>query len=114
MFPIWEQWDKLMRIISRKTLDDFRKEPGHRDAAQALLSWIDEIEKTDIRQPKDVKALYGSASFLAKNRVVFNIAGNKYRLVVAMRYEKAIVYVKFIGTHQEYVRIDAVEVQHDA
>jgi mRNA interferase HigB len=99
-----------MRIIARRTLREFWQKPGHKDSEQALRSWVDEIERATLLQPKDVKALYGTASFLANNRVVFNIAGNKYRLVVAIRYDKAIAYVRFIGTHADYDRIQAAEV----
>ena len=60
--------------------------------------------------PADIKKVYRNASFIANNRIVFNIKGNRYRLVVAIQYEYGIIYIRFIGTHQEYDRIDAATI----
>ena len=76
----------------------------------ALRSWYEEVKKANWHGPSDVKARYQRASLLAKNRVVFNISGNKYRLVVWIRYDKQIVFIRFVGTHAEYDRIDAQEI----
>jgi mRNA interferase HigB len=100
----------VMRLIARKTVREFWERPGCGDAEQPLRAWVDEAEKGDWRKPQDIKARFGTASFVANHRVVFNIAGNKYRLVVAVRYDKAILFVRFIGTHQAYDRIDASKV----
>jgi len=94
-----------MRIISRKILKDFwDRHPG---AQQPLQTWYIDTKHALWKSPADIKGVYRNASFIANNRVVFNIKGNKYRLVVAVRYEYGIVYVRFVGTHQEYERIDA-------
>ncbi len=88
-----------MRIISRRTLREFWSKPAYRDAEQPLRAWFDEAQKAQWRRPQDVKDHYRNASFLANNRVVFNIGGNKYRLVVALRYDRGLAYIRFIGTH---------------
>jgi len=94
-----------MRIISRKTLKDFWD--GHPDAQQPLQAWYIDAKRALWKSPADIKGVYRNASFVANNRVVFNIKGNKYRLVVAVRYEYGIVYIRFVGTHREDERIDA-------
>ena len=96
-----------MHIISRKTLRSFYDNPDHGDAKGPLESWFHEVCREDWRTPSDVKAKYGSASFLKDNRIVFNIGGNKYRLVVKVNYSNKIVFIRFVGTHEEYDRIDA-------
>jgi len=77
------------------------------DAGQALKAWYDEARKASWETPQQIKDQYRSASFVGQNRVVFNIYGNKYRLVVAVAYKFGAVYIKFIGTHKDYDRIDA-------
>lgn len=72
--------------------------------------WYRETKRAAWRSPSDVKAAYRHASIVADNRVVFNIAGNKYRLVVKIRYDVGIIYVRFVGTHREYDAINAAEV----
>jgi mRNA interferase HigB len=71
-----------------------------------LKSWFSETQAADWRTSQAIKRLYRHASFIADNRVIFNIGGNKYRLVVHVNYDFRIVYIKFIGTHAEYDRID--------
>jgi mRNA interferase HigB len=99
-----------MRVISRRRLQEFWQRPGCRDAEQSLKAWFAEASATRWRSPADIKAKYRSASFVADRRVVFNICGNKYRLVVHVNYEIGVVLVKFIGTHKEYDAIDAATV----
>ncbi|MCE2926676.1 MAG: type II toxin-antitoxin system HigB family toxin [Rickettsiales bacterium] len=99
-----------MRIIARKTLKDFWEKSGRRDSEQPLKSWFEMVSKADWGRPADVKERFRSASFVGSNRVVFNIAGNKYRLVVAVNYAYRVVYIRFIGTHQQYDAIDVGEV----
>ncbi len=94
-----------MRIISRRTLREYWQ--THPDAKQPLQAWYTNVKRADWRTPNDVKVSYRNASFVANNRVIFNIKGNSYRLVVAINYEYRIVYIRFIGTHQEYDRIQA-------
>ena len=94
-----------MRIISRRTLKEFWDR--HPDAKQPLQAWYVDAKHAVWKSPADIKDVYRNASFVANNRVVFNIKGNKFRLVVAVQYEYGIVYIRFVGTHQEYERIDA-------
>lgn len=98
-----------MRIIAVKTLRDFWHR--HPDAEQPLLAWHDEVSRAHWQQPADIKALYGSASILKNRRVVFNIKGNDYRLVVALAYNTGLAFVKFVGTHKAYDAIDAETVE---
>ena len=93
-----------MRIISRKTLKEFWEQ--YPDVQQALQAWYADTKQADWKTPSDIKRIYRNASIVANNRVVFNIKGNKYRLVVAIRYEYSIVYIRFVGTHREYDKID--------
>ncbi|MCF8208878.1 MAG: type II toxin-antitoxin system HigB family toxin [Rhodoferax sp.] len=101
-----------MRVIAKSTLVKFWSQLGCSDAKSALQSWHDEAQKASWQTPQNIKDQYGSASICGNNRVVFNIAGNKYRLVVEMQYQAAIVWVKFIGTHAQYDQIN-VETVND-
>ena len=95
-----------MRILSRRTLLDFWT--SHKDSEQPLKAWFSEVERAEWKSPNDVKQRYRSADFLSNDRVVFNIKGNTYRLIVHVRYAPAcLVYIRFIGTHAEYDKIDA-------
>lgn len=98
-----------MRVIAVKTLRTFWVK--HPDAEQPLLAWYDEASKATWRQPSDIKARYASASILKNRRVVFNIRGNDYRLIVAVAYRVGVVYVKFVGTHRQYDAVDAETVE---
>ena len=98
-----------MRVVAIKTLRNFwAKYP---DAEQPLQAWYAEAYKATWTQPADIKAQYRSASILKDKRVVFNIKGNDYRLVVALAYNTGVVFVKFIGTHGAYDAIDADTVE---
>ncbi len=94
-----------MHIITRQKLIACWTE--HPDAEDALTAWEKEAEHAHWKSPNDIKARYRSADFLPGNRVVFNIKGNHYRLIVAIHYNKEVVYIRFIGTHEEYEKIDA-------
>lgn len=96
-----------MRVIAVKTLKEFYEQPAYRDAEQPLRSWNAEAEHASWGRPTDIKEKYETASIIADNRVVFNIGGNKYRLVVKIHYNTSIVYIRFIGTHKQYDQIDA-------
>lgn len=98
----------LVRIISIKKLKDFWLK--HNDAEQPLKAWFAEAKRATWIKPNDIAVLYRTVSFLKNNRVVFNIKGNDYRLVVTINYEHQIVYVRFIGTHGEYNKINAEEI----
>ena len=100
---------KSMRIIAKRHLTSYWAK--HPDTEQALKAWFDEVANAQWRTPQDIKAHYASASFVANNRVVFNIKGNAHRLIVAVAYRFGAVYIKFIGTHQDYDRIDAATVE---
>jgi len=95
-----------MHVIKRKTLVEFFQQPGHQDAKKALEAWYYEAKNAQWASPADIKAQYRSASILKYNRVVFNIAGNKYRLVVKINYDSKTVFIRFIGTHREYNKMD--------
>ena len=94
-----------MRVIAVSTLRAFWER--HPDAEQPLKAWYEEATNATWAQPADIKARYRSASVLKTRRVVFNVKGNDYRLIVAIAYKLQIVYVKFVGTHQEYDAVDA-------
>lgn len=105
-----------MRIIARRTLRDFvegragRKEQPALKAA--LDAWFAEVSKATWANTAEVKRLYATASIVSADRIVFNIKGNDYRLIVAVDFEKAIVWIKWIGSHEDYDPIDARKVQH--
>jgi mRNA interferase HigB len=93
-----------MRIISRRILREFWE--IHPDASNALQTWFHDVEQATWNSPADIKAVYQNASIVANNQVVFNIKGNHYRLVVEVVYQHGVVYIRFVGTHEEYDRID--------
>ena len=98
-----------MRVIAISTLRDFWSR--HKEAEQSLKAWYEEAANATWAQPADIKQQYRNASILKNRRVVFNIKGNDYRLVVAISYKLQIAYVKFIGTHAEYDEIDAETIE---
>lgn len=93
-----------MRIFSRKTLIDFWN--SHPDSQKPLENWYRDAEKAQWKTPQDIKKDYSSASFLKNNRVVFNIGGNKYRLIIVCVYEFGRIFIRFVGTHSEYDAIN--------
>jgi mRNA interferase HigB len=97
-----------MNVISKKTIVLFYE--VHPNSKAALESWHAEVRKAKWQTPDDIKRAYSSASFLGDNRVVFNIKGNNYRLIVHVDYRRHIVRIKFIGTHAEYDKINAEEI----
>ena len=97
-----------MRIIALSTLRDFWRK--HASAEVPLRNWYAEASRASWRSPADVKQAHRSASFVAGDRVVFNIKGNDYRLIVAMRYRSQIMDVRFVGTHAEYDQVEAATV----
>lgn len=94
-----------MRIIAQSTLREHWRKPGRADSEQPLKAWFTVVGHADWAGPADVKTQYRMASFVGE-RVVFNIAGNKYRLVAWINYRFRTVYIRFIGTHTEYDQID--------
>lgn len=97
-----------MRIISRRILREFWEK--HPDASAALQAWFHDVEHASWKNPADIKAVYRNASFVATNRVVFNIKGNRYRLVILVVYPYSLVYIRFVGTHAEYDKIKVTTV----
>lgn len=100
-----------MREISVSTLKAFWTQPEFKDAEMALRSWLDEVRNANWTQPADIKAQFGNASILKHRRVVFNIKGNDYRLVVAVAYRFQSLYIKFVGTHAQYDAINVMTVE---
>lgn len=100
-----------MRVIAQRTLREFwQSKPEYADAKGPLEAWYYEAKKAEWTSPADIKKKYSSASILKSGRVIFNIAGNKYRLVVQIKFKVQIVYIRFIGTHRQYDKIDPEEV----
>src|SRR3972149_7238106 len=106
-----------MRVIARRTLLEFlQSRAGHKDHTAlkaALDSWFDEVRKAKWSNSADVKRRYATASIVTADRIVFNIKGNDYRLVTSVDFEKGIVWIKWIGTHREYDKIDVREVKYE-
>jgi mRNA interferase HigB len=96
-----------MRIIAVGTLRNFWDLPGRQDAEQPLKAWVHIVKVADWSKPTDVKRMFNSADILPGGRAIFDIDGNKYRLVAAIHYRGKRIYVRFIGTHKEYDGIDA-------
>jgi len=105
-----------VRVIARRTLNDFveslRGSKDHKAVKAALDAWFHEAQAAIWSSPAEVKEIYGNASIVGADRVVFNIKGNDYRLVVAIDYQREIVFIKWLGTHKEYDRIDVGTVQY--
>jgi mRNA interferase HigB len=97
-----------MRVIAKKRLREFWEQ--YPDSEQALCAWHAEAAAATWAMPAEIKAHYGSASVVANNRIVFNICGNKYRLVVHVHYNTSFMYIRFIGTHAEYDKVDVTTV----
>lgn len=97
-----------MRVISRKALRECWER--HPNAEQPLRAWLANVKRANWQTPANVKTTYRNASFLTNNRVVFNIKGNHYRLIVVIKYTRGIIYIRFVGTHAEYDKIDATTI----
>jgi mRNA interferase HigB len=96
-----------MHIVAMRNLEKFWQLPKGKAAEGALKAWFAEAKAAKWASPQDVKKQYASASIIANNRIVFNIKGNDYRLIVAVAYQMQYVYVKFVGTHADYDKVDA-------
>lgn len=97
-----------MRVIALSTLKAFiGSNPAHADALQPTMAWYRQVLRADWAKPADIKSAIGTASILRDGRAVFNIAGNKYRIVVWINYPYRVMYIRFIGTHAQYDKIDA-------
>jgi mRNA interferase HigB len=98
-----------MRVIAKKTLTEFYTGNNHTDSRSALEAWYYEALKASWDNPNQIKDQYKSASIVGSNKVVFNICGNKYRLIVKINYAVKIIFIKFIGTHKEYDKLNIEE-----
>ncbi len=98
-----------MRLLSFKQLKKFWNS-GYADAEEPIRRWHDIVKTIDVLTPHSIKTLFPSASFVGNDRIVFNIAGNKYRLIVRARFDEKILFVRFIGTHAQYDKINAREI----
>ena len=101
----WVDREKGMRIISRKPLKQFWEK--HVDAKDWLEDWCAEAKSSTWRFPEEIKKRYSSASILSDNRVVFNVCGNRYRRITKVHYGYGIIYIRFVGTHTEYDKVNA-------
>lgn len=97
-----------MRVISKKILREFWEK--HAASQQQLKSWYQETSNAEWKSPKEIKKEYPSASFLENNRIVFNIKGNTYRLIIKINYDYQMIWIRFIGTHAQYDKIDATKI----
>lgn len=100
-----------MHVVSRAYLAAFYSRPEHADVREPIEAWWQVARHATWASPADVKAQYRNASILAHNRVVFNLKGNDYRLIVAFAYRTQRAYIKFIGTHAQYDKVDAATVE---
>jgi mRNA interferase HigB len=97
-----------MHVISKKKLKEFWGR--HPDAEQSLRAWYADAKRANWTRPTDTASVIQSARPISNNRVVFKIGGNKYRLVAAIRYQSGVIFIRFIGTHSEYDKIDATTI----
>ena len=96
-----------MRIIAFRTIKEFFEKPEYSDSEVSLRAWYYDVKAADWKNPNELKSQYKNASIVGDGRVVFNIKGNDYRLVVAIDYEFQVIFVRFIGTHKQYDKINA-------
>jgi len=102
-----------MRIIKVKTIYDYCRQPEYKNAEKQLQAWISEVKFTDWDSASELKLKYRNASIINNKRVVFNIKGNEYRLIVDIEYKLKIVFIVWFGTHTEYDKIDVKEVRYE-
>lgn len=98
----------MKRIIAKRTLKEFWEK--HSDAEQYLKTWYETAKQADWKTPNDIKQTYANASIIAGNRVVFNSKGNDYRLIVKFNYQRQWAFIRFVGTHTDYDRVDATTI----
>ncbi|HCC70834.1 MAG TPA: addiction module toxin RelE [Bacteroidales bacterium] len=103
-----------MRIIKTGTLKDYCRQPRYRNAQKALQAWIYEVKYSNWINSAELKLKYKNASIISSKRVVFNIKGNEYRLIVDIEYKLKIVFIVWFGPHKEYEKIDAKEVNYES
>ncbi len=103
-----------MRIIKIGTLRDYCLKPRYKSAEKSIQAWIYEVKYSSWVSPAELKLKYINASIISSKRVVFNIKGNEYRIIVDIEYKMRIVFIIWFGTHKEYDKIDAKEVEHES
>jgi mRNA interferase HigB len=101
-----------MRVIKEKTLRELCRKSRYKPAEESLKAWIYEVKHANWNNPGELKSAYGSASIISSKRVIFNIKGNDYRLIVDVEYRLKIVFVVWFGTHDEYDNIDVNKIQY--
>lgn len=109
--PKWDYYAQ-MRIIAQSALREFWEK--HPQAKEPLRVWYAQALGAQWKTPADIKAQFRNASIVGHNRVVFNLKGNDFRLVVAVAYRAGVLFIKFVGTHEEYDKIDVTTVEHKA
>ena len=102
-----------MRIIKEKTLNEFCKQAKYKQAESSVRAWVYEVRYCDWRSTTELKLKYANASILSSKRVVFNIKGNEYRLIVDIEFKLRIVFIVWFGTHAEYDKIDAKTIRYE-
>jgi mRNA interferase HigB len=102
-----------MRIIKEKTLAEYSKQNKYKKAEESIQAWIYEVRFSIWKNSNELKAKYGNASIISSKRVVFNLKGNDYRLIVDIEYRLKIVFIVWFGTHNEYDKIDARTVRYE-
>lgn len=113
MFPIREHLKRITifaimkNVVSKRTLVEHWEKANRGDSEQPLKAWYHEAKQAEWKNPNEIKEQYANASIVGNNRVVFNICGNKYRLIVRINYTNGWVFIRFVGTHKEYDKIDA-------
>jgi len=97
-----------LRVLSKKILREFWTKHG--DAEQQLKAWFEEVEKGQWDIPEKIVEDFPNARIIPENRVIFNIRGNRYRLIVKVNYKYGMIWIRYIGTHQEYDKIDPIKI----
>ncbi len=100
----------MKNIVALRTLKEHWEKPRRGDSEQQLKAWYQEAKKAKWKTPNEVKEQYKNASIVGNNRIVFNICGNKYRLVVRVNYETQWIFIRFVGTHKEYDKVDVTTI----
>lgn len=100
----------MNNIVALKSLKEHWEKPGREDSEGHLKAWYHEAKQATWNNPNEIKQQYRSASIVGDNRVVFNICGNKYRLIVKINYKTQWIFIRFVGTHKEYDRVDATKI----
>ena len=99
-----------MWVVAQRTLREFWERPGRGESRQALTDWYRIVDKTEWRNFADVKAQFPSCDYVGNDRIVFNISGNKYRLIAKVDYAFHLVFIRFVGTHEEYDNLEASQI----